>query len=146
MRNCVLAAVTVVVVSGTAWADDEADVRDLSAGYAKAAKDKDRAGLERLLRPDYHGVHVPVGEFEGKRELTRAEVVALWAGLGQKHAGMSFTTTGVRMYGATAVESGSLTVTIGRRGGQAAQIFNNVGYTRVWVKDEAGWRVAHEAY
>ncbi|QDU18471.1 nuclear transport factor 2 family protein [Urbifossiella limnaea] len=146
MRTCVLAAVAVVVVAGAARADDGKDVRDLAALYAKAAKDKDRAGLERLLRPDYHGARVPVGEVEGKRELTRAEAVALWTGLGQKHAGLSFTTARVRLYGATAVETGSLTVTIGQRGGPSAHIFNDVGYTRVWVKGDAGWQLAHESY
>jgi ketosteroid isomerase-like protein len=146
MRNSLIAAVAVVVGAGAARVDGEKDVRDLAARYAKAAKDKDRAGLERLLRPDYHGARVPVGEFESKRELTRAEAVALWTGLGQKHVGLSFTTAAVRLYGATAVETGSLTVTIGQRSGPSAHIFNDVSYTRVWVKDDTGWRVAHESY
>jgi ketosteroid isomerase-like protein len=146
MRSDLLAAVAFVGVAGAARADDEKDVRDLAARYAKAAKDKDRAGLERLLRPDYLGDRVPVGEFVGKRELTRSEAVALWTGLGQKHAGLSFTTARVRLYGTTAVETGSLTVSIGQRSGPTAHIFNDVGYTRVWVKGDAGWQLAHESY
>ena len=146
MRNCVLAAVAVVAFAGAARADDEKDVRDLAARYAKAAAAKDRAGLERLLHPDYQGMRLPVRAFNGGDEATRAQAVAAWTGPTPKHTGLEYRTAAVRLYGKTAVETGSVSVPVGPNGSPFAHIFQYVSYTRVWVKDDAGWRVAHESH
>jgi len=146
MRTCVLAAVTVVVVASAARADDEKDVRDLAARYAKTAADKDRAGLERLLHPAYRGLHLPVRDFLHRDEATRATALAAWTAPDLKLVGLTYETSGVRVQGTTAVETGSVSGTIGRRGDGGGHILGGVRYTRVWVKDDAGWRVAHESY
>lgn len=146
MRNFVLAAVAVVVVAGAARADDEKDVRDLSVRYARAAVARDRARMERLLHPDYQGVRLPVRAFNGGDELNRAQTVAAWTGPAPTFTGLEYTTSAVRLYGPTAVETGSVSVSVGPNGSPFAHIFRDVRYTRVWVKDEAGWRVAHESY
>jgi ketosteroid isomerase-like protein len=146
MRNCVLAAAAVLMVAGAARADDEKDVRDLAARYARAAKDKDRAGLERLLHPEYRGLHLPARDFLHRGEATRAEAVAAWTAPDLKLVGLTYETTTVRVQGTTAVETGAVSGTIGRRGDGGGHILGGVGYTRVWVKDDAGWRVFHESY
>jgi ketosteroid isomerase-like protein len=146
MRNCVLAAVAVVVVAGAARADDEKDVRDLAARYAKAAAAKDRAGLERLLHPEYRGLQLPVRDFFTRGEATRAAAVAAWNAPDLKLVGLTYETSGVRVQGTTAVETGAVSGTISHRGDAAASILGGVRYTRVWVRDDAGWRVFHESY
>jgi ketosteroid isomerase-like protein len=146
MRNCILAAVVIVVGASAARADDEKDVRDLSTRYAKAATQKDRAAMERLLHKDYHGVRLPVRAFNAGEELNRAQAVAAWTGPAPNYTGLEYTTAAVRQYGPTAVETGSVSVSVGPNGGPFAHIFRDVRYTRVWVKDDAGWRVAHESY
>jgi ketosteroid isomerase-like protein len=146
MRNFVLAAVAFVVVASAARADDAKDVRDLAAKYAKAAVAKDRAGLERLLHSEYRGLHLPAQDFLHRGEATRAEAVAAWTTPDLKLVGLTYETTTVRVQWATAVETGSVSGTIGRRGDGGGHILGGVGYTRVWVKDDAGWRVFHESY
>jgi ketosteroid isomerase-like protein len=145
MRNCVIAAVVVAAVATPGRADDEADVRDLASLYTKAAAAKDRAGLERLLHPDYQGVRLPVRAFNEGDEVNRVKAVAAWTGT-QKHTGLEYKTAAVRLYGPTAVETGSMSMSVGPNGGPFGHIFQNVGFTRVWVKDDAGWRVFHESY
>ena len=146
MRTCVLAAVAVVVLAGAVRADDEKDVRDLAARYAKAATDKDRAGLERLLHPEYRGLQLPVRDFLHRDEATRATALAAWTAPDLKLVGLTYETAGVRVQGTTAVETGAVSGTIGRRGDGGGHILGGVRYTRVWVKDDAGWRVFHESY
>lgn len=146
MRNCVIAAVVVATLTTPGRADDEKDIRDLVARYTKAARDKDGAGLERLLHPDYQGVRLPVRAFNHGDEVNRAKTVAAWTDRNQQYTGLEYKTASVRLYGPTAVETGSMSVSVGPNGGPFGHIFQNVGFTRVWVKDDAGWRVAHESY
>jgi ketosteroid isomerase-like protein len=145
MRNCVLAAVVVVVGASAARAEDEKDVRDLAVTYAKAATAKDRAGLERL-HPEYRGLQLPVRDFLHRGEATRTAAVAAWTAPDLKLVGLTYETSVVRVQGSTAVETGSVSGTVSRRGDRSANILGGVQYTRVWVKDGAGWRVFHESY
>jgi ketosteroid isomerase-like protein len=126
--------------------DDVAAVRMRSARYANAVRDREPEALVRLLRLDYRGYLPPGSGRDNTGSLSRAEVIAYWVGTGAAHSGLSFKTTTVQMLGGTAVERGSLSGTVGRRNGPFSHVLQDVRYVRVWLKDDAGWRIAHESY
>lgn len=125
--------------------DAKVVIRDLASRFTAAARAGDKAGLERLLRSDYRGYKLPIRDMGPKDELGRAETVSLWTAPDRTYQGLEYKTKAVHLYGTTAVETGSLSVVVGWKRSAAENILREVDYVRVWLKDEAGWRVAHES-
>jgi hypothetical protein len=51
---------------------------------------------------------------------------------------------GVRLFGDTAVETGTLSAQLKELG--VHSIWNELDYTRVWVRDGKNWRLVHEQF
>jgi hypothetical protein len=132
-------------------ADGEAAVRDAVNRFTRAAKRKDRVEMERLLRADFCSRRLPIRHAQGKDELGRAEVVALWADPDRTYAWFSYGGVDgkdavIRLHGTTAVETGLLSVDVWTQDIKTGGVYRNVRYVRVWMKDAGGWRVAHESF
>jgi ketosteroid isomerase-like protein len=143
MRVMGWACCALVCLGGTARsADDATAIRESSAKYTEAILKRDKAALQGTLHKEYHGHKLLGGRLDDKA--TTATAVAHWTDPQNRFAILETTVEKVQVIGDTAIETGTVSGSCGDR--NAAHIFQNVTYTRVWVKDKTGWHLAHERY
>ena len=145
MRLFVLAGCALVIGAsvGQAADNDEAAVRDHSGRYSTAVLKKDAAGLLTLLHKDYQGRDLP-GVMALSADRDRQKAIAYWSDPGLAVSQFDARVEGVRLFGDTDVETGSFVGVFGQRG--ARHCWSGKRYTRVWLRDGQGWRLAHEQY
>jgi ketosteroid isomerase-like protein len=137
--GCVLVAGAGV---GRAASPDEVSVREHSGRYTTAILKKDLAGLFGLLHTDYLGRHLP-GAISGP-DLRQRQTVAHWTDRDLNFSHFDAKVENVRLFGDTAIETGTFTGASREHGSNAT--YGGLRYTRVWVRDGQGWRLAHEHY
>ena len=139
MRVMISACCVLMVWCGaTQAADDEATVRESSKRYTAGVLKQDKAVLEGLLHKDYRGHALLGSDFDQRAHA--AEAVAHWTSADSRFTSLETTIERVQVVGNTAVETGKVS------GTRSAHTYGGVTYTRVWVKDNTGWRLAHERY
>jgi len=145
MRVLMLVGCVFVVGSGFGRAadKDEAAIRDHSGRYSVAVLKKDAAGLFGLLHTNYQGRDLP-GLMAVQSDRGRQQAVAYWSDSGLAVSQFEARVEGVRLFGDTAIETGSFVGMFGQRG--ATHYWGGKRYTRVWLRDGQGWRLAHEQY
>jgi ketosteroid isomerase-like protein len=134
----VMAGVGVVRAADT----DEASVREHSGRYTAAILKKDIAGLFALLHKDYLGRNLP-GPLS-RPDGDRRQAIAHWTNIDLNFTRFEASVEGVRLFGDTAIEIGSFSGNSRERGDN--NHYERLRYTRVWVRDGQGWRLAHEQY
>jgi ketosteroid isomerase-like protein len=145
MRVLVLVGCVVVIGAGFGRAadTDEAAVRDHSGRYSTAVLKKDAAGLLALLHKDYQGRDLP-GVAAPQADRGRQQAVAYWTDPARTVSQFDARVEGVRQFGDTAIETGSFFGAFRERGSNG--FWGGKRYTRVWLRDGQGWRLAHEQY
>jgi ketosteroid isomerase-like protein len=145
MRVLVLVGCVVVIGSGVGRAadNDEAAVRDHSGRYSTAVLKKDAAGLLGLLHKNYQGRDLP-GVMASQSDRGQQQAIAYWSDPRLAVSQFEARVEGVRLFGNTAVETGSFFGAFGQRG--ATHYWGGKRYTRVWLRDGQSWRLAHEQY
>lgn len=147
MLRIALAACVFLVSAGTSRSsDDEAVIRKLAQQFTEARLKNDRAGMEVVLHPDYQGDRLAGRGGEDKNQMSRAEAIAAWTDPNRTFKNLAYTTQSVRVLGATAVETGDMSVWAGWKNAKGGGIYGGVRFVRVWMKDANGWRVVHEWY
>jgi ketosteroid isomerase-like protein len=145
MRVLVLVGCALVIGSdfGRAADTDEAAVREHSGRYSTAVLKKDVAGLLALLHKDYQGRDLP-GVMALQFDRGRQQAVDYWTDPGRTVPQFEARVEGVRLFEDTAVETGSFFGTFREHGSNG--FWGGKRYTRVWLRDGQGWRLAHEQY
>jgi ketosteroid isomerase-like protein len=143
MRNLVMAGCSLLMLAGGPPAPDEpqAAIRAAAERLRFAILQRDKTALEALLHPDYrilpHGARRGLSSESGK-----AQAIAYYTD--RTFLTLKCQPTCVRVFGDAAIETGSLCATIWEHNSRS--IWQDVRYTRLWVRDEKGWNVAHEHY
>jgi ketosteroid isomerase-like protein len=125
---------------------EQAAIRKLGQQFTEARRSGDRAGMERVLHPDYVGHQLPAQDGLCKTDLGRAEAVDMWTDLARVFRDPWFKPSSVRVLGTTAIETGTMGVVVGRASARERHLFSGVDYVRVWMRGKDGWRVVHESY
>jgi ketosteroid isomerase-like protein len=138
----ILLCLVTVPASAVRSADDEdkAAVRKQGERYAALLRQGDKAGLEELLHKDYQARSLP-----GVENLSRADKpqgIAHW--LRKRFTRLEVRADGVRVFGNTAIETGALSAQLKEYGSDST--WRELPYTRVWVREGKGWRLAHEQF
>jgi ketosteroid isomerase-like protein len=122
----------------------EAFVRKQSEAYTKALLGCDKVALFSLLHDEYLGERVKWGRSGPTSDKEQAIVffndphkVIMTAG---KVKTVEFKISSVRVFGDTAIETGSMSAEVGEH------TYGRVGYVRVWLKTNGYWQLAHEKY
>ena len=122
----------------TRAADDEATVRESSKRYTAGVLKQDKAILEGLLHREYRGHALLGSDFDQRADA--AEAVAHWTRADSRFTSLETIIERVQVVGNTAIETGKAS------GTRPRHTYQGVTYTKVWVKDSAGWRLVHERY
>ena len=120
--------------------DDRAEVRKQTERLTAVLLQGDQAGLKELIHPDYRARSLP-----GLRNHSaggKTEGVAHW--LGMKFIDLKVEVDGVRVFGDTAVETGTVSALV--KEFAVHSTWNELDYTRVWVRDGNNWRLVHEQF
>jgi ketosteroid isomerase-like protein len=143
MRNLFMAGCALLLVAGgpPAGDDPQAAIRAAAERLRYAILQKDKTALEALLHPDYR-LSPGAGGFRPSSGSGKAQAIAYYTD--RTFVTLKSPITTVRIFGDTAVETGSLTATL--REFNQNSYWGGIYYTRVWVRDANGWRLAHEHY
>jgi hypothetical protein len=120
--------------------DDRAAVRKQTEQLTAVLLKGDQAGLEALIHKDYQARSLP-----GPRDLPvggKTEGVRYW--LGGKFLELKVEVNGIRLFGDTAVETGTLSAQLKELGTHST--WNELAYTRIWLRDGKNWRLVHEQF
>jgi ketosteroid isomerase-like protein len=144
MRMLMVSALMLAVGMQAARAadTDEATVREHSSRYTTAILKKDVAALFALLHKDYQGRDLPGLTFRPDGD--RRQAIAYWTSDDLSFARFVASVEAVRLFGDTAIETGFFSGTSRERGSN--NHYERLRYTRVWVRDGRGWRLAHEQF
>ena len=74
----------------------------------------------------------------------KATAITHWTGPHTSFTRLTAKIDSVRLFRDTAIETGTLTANRKEHGQDSSWV--GLSYTRVWVKDGKGWRLAHEQY
>jgi RNA polymerase sigma factor (sigma-70 family) len=114
-----------------------AEIKSLCDSYDKAVLQRDKRALEALYHQDYD-VQCPI--LLGQRQ-DRAGIIAF---LTEAATFSQFSRNQVRIrkFADTVIETGILTAYFRAHG--SGHIWNELSYSRVWIRDGATWKLAHE--
>jgi uncharacterized protein (TIGR02246 family) len=111
----------------------EQEIRALEEQLVQSAQKNDPSFLERHATDDYVGI-TGMGDVVTKNQI----VQDLRSGK-LRYQSLQTSNINVRQYGNTAIVNGESNVSLVRNG---QPISGNYRYTRVWVKQDGGWKVA----
>jgi hypothetical protein len=143
MRILLMAGCALLLVAGSppAGDDPQAPIRAAAERLRYAILHRDKPALEALLHPDYR-LSQGAGGSRPSSESGKAQAIAYY--MDCTFVTLKSPITTVRIFGDTAVETGSLTATL--REFNQNSYWVGIYYTRIWVHDANVWRLAHEHY
>jgi ketosteroid isomerase-like protein len=143
MRSLILVGSALLLCASAnvpAAEDDSAIIRKCSERYVALLLKGDRIGLENLMHSEYQLTSFLVNRPETGAD--KAQAIRNWTQPGTSFVVLANKLERIRFFGDTAIETGVLSASRTEFG--SLSTWNQIRYTRVWVKEGNDWRLAHE--
>jgi RNA polymerase sigma factor (sigma-70 family) len=122
--------------------EDQAAVRKHAEQYVGALLRGEKDTLNALVHERYEGRSLPGASKLVKGDKVKA--IAHWTDPGSTFTRLVGKVDSVRVFGDTAIESGTLSANRTEYGSNS--VWSGLAYTRVWLREAKGWRLVHEQY